>query len=340
MPLPDNVSSILLVSLGGVGDTVMFSPVIKAVKNRYPEASIDLLVSNSLARSCYLGADGVRAVTAINTNHKSILTKVFALVVYALSLRVGKSYDLAVYEASLHPLWAVFLRLSGGIKKNILHPVVADGIAPNVAIARLFDSAISEGDVFINVSDTARRDAERECQRHGIDLCDPELILLAVYPSAHLPLRPQWPLVDLLAVVKRLHKLIDGSRFVVIGSKADGLSWEASNGTENIDANLAGSLSMSASAAVLEKCRLLVGNDGGIMHVAGAVGCPLVTIMANVPPAFRPPGRHTVMVGSPIACAPCYPAVPKDCPDFRCRDAISVDMVYEACVKLLRESAP
>jgi hypothetical protein len=45
--------------------------------------------------------------------------------------------------------------------------------------------------------------------------------------------------------------------------------------------NLTGALSLLASAAVLKRCRLLVANDSGLMHVAEAVGAPLLAIFGS-----------------------------------------------------------
>jgi len=336
--LPDNTNNILLVSLGGVGDTVMFSPVITAVKNRYPTATVDLLVSNHLSRSCYIGTKGIHHVAVVNTNHKFFYLKIVAFIRYALSVRLFKHYDLAVYEASLHPLWSIIVRVVGGVKINILHPTVADGLAPNVAIARLFDESIDKNNAFLTVTQEARDEAAIECKRHGINLTDPGLDLLAIYPSAQLAHRPRWSLQRMLEVVKRLRLEGFTGKVVVIGSVDDGLDWIAANSEDYIDANLAGRLSLLASAAILEICRLMIGNDGGMMHVAGAVGCPLVAITPNAPSSFCPPGKHTVMVQSLIPCAPCYPSIPEDCPNFRCCDEITVDRVYAACVKLLSET--
>ena len=335
MGLPDNTNNILLVSLGGVGDTVMFSPVITAVKNRYPTATVDLLVSNHLSRSCYIATEGINHVAVVNTNHKFFYLKIVTFIRYALSVRLFKHYDLGVYEASLHPLWSIILRVVGGVKINILHPAVAAGLVPNVAIARLFDKSIDKNDAFLTVTQEARNEAEIECKRHGINLPDPGLDLLAIYPSANLPLRPQWSLHRMIEVIKRLRQDTFKGKVVVIGSAADGRDWVTAHGNDVVDANLAGKLSLLASAAVLEKCRLTIGNDGGIMHIAGAVGCPLVIIMPNVPSSFCPPGKHTVIVQPHLPCSPCYPFVPDNCPDFYWREAISVDQVYATCVKML-----
>ena len=62
------------------------------------------------------------------------------------------------------------------------------------------------------------------------------------------------------------------------------------------DANLAGKISIPAVAAILSKASLAIGNDGGIIHVAGAVGCPLVAIMPNTPSSYRPAGRKTKII--------------------------------------------
>ena len=91
-------------------------------------------------------------------------------------------------------------------------------------------------------------------------------------------------------------------KVVVIGSQEEGKEWESLGCSNVADANLAGSLTISAVGALLSKCSLALGNDGGIMHVGGAVGCPLVVIMTAAPASYRPAGDRVRVVSSRPVC--------------------------------------
>ncbi len=116
----------------------------------------------------------------------------------------------------------------------------------------------------------------------------------------------------------------------------EGKEWDSIDSDGIADANLAGKLSILGSASVIKKCALVIGNDGGLMHVAGAVGCPLVAVMANTPISYRPPGENTTVIHSKLGCCNgIYPNRPKDCSSPKCTEAIKIKEVYEACIERL-----
>jgi ADP-heptose:LPS heptosyltransferase len=53
--------------------------------------------------------------------------------------------------------------------------------------------------------------------------------------------------------------------------------------------NLIGHLDLAETAAVLQRCRLFLGNDSGLMHLATAVGIPVVAIFVATDPAHVGP---------------------------------------------------
>jgi len=72
-----------------------------------------------------------------------------------------------------------------------------------------------------------------------------------------------------------------------------------------------------------------VTNDSGLMHVAAALGVPVVAIFGSTDPARTGPlGENCRVVRKPLPCAPCLKT---HCPEKReCMEKITVDEVYEA----------
>jgi heptosyltransferase-2 len=104
-------------------------------------------------------------------------------------------------------------------------------------------------------------------------------------------------------------------------------------GTKGID--LIGKTGLLQLAALMERCHLLVTNDTGTMHVATAVGTPVVAIFGSTPPLTTGPwGDGHVVVKRDVPCSPCWKRI---CPtDHQCMDLITVDEVEEAVDKQLR----
>lgn len=95
------------------------------------------------------------------------------------------------------------------------------------------------------------------------------------------------------------------------------------------------------TAAIMERCRLFVANDSGLMHVSAALQIPTVGIFGPTNPTWLSPWkcRH-VAVNLGYSCGPCfrYSPVPQKCyegTDFSCVGDIEVDRVMEAAQSLL-----
>jgi heptosyltransferase-2 len=104
-------------------------------------------------------------------------------------------------------------------------------------------------------------------------------------------------------------------------------------GTKGID--LTGKTGLLQLAALLERCSLLVTNDTGTMHVATAVGTPVVALFGSTPPLTTGPwGEGHVVVRKDVPCSPCWKRI---CPtDHRCMELITVDDVEEVVDQQLR----
>ena len=96
--------------------------------------------------------------------------------------------------------------------------------------------------------------------------------------------------------------------------------------------NLAGKTSLRELMALLKLCRVLLTNDTGPMHVAAALGTPVVVPLGSTSPELTGPGlpgdpRHRLLKSD----APCAPCFLRECPiDFRCLTGITVERVVGA----------
>ena len=95
--------------------------------------------------------------------------------------------------------------------------------------------------------------------------------------------------------------------------------------------NLAGETSIIELAAYLKKCSCLVTNDTGAMHISAAVNTPLVAIFGPTDWSSTPPlGTGHKLIKTKVECAPC---LKRECPtDHSCMTSITVEEVYEAVI--------
>ena len=69
---------------------------------------------------------------------------------------------------------------------------------------------------------------------------------------------------------------------------------------------LAGMTSLAETAAVIQKCALLVSGDSGVLHIAAGLGVPTVSIFGpGRVEKWAPQGEHHVVVTKRLTCSPC-----------------------------------
>src|SRR5205807_836977 len=86
---------------------------------------------------------------------------------------------------------------------------------------------------------------------------------------------------------------------------------------------------------------ICVTNDSGPMHLAAALGTPLVAVFGPTDPVWVGPyGRPHAVVRVPLACSPCYLRKLRECPnDHKCMKQVSAAMVIERARAILDEAA-
>jgi heptosyltransferase-2 len=152
----------------------------------------------------------------------------------------------------------------------------------------------------------------------------------------------QWPVERFVSVARSLADR-EGATIVLTGGPGDeGMLREARAALPSdrvIDISGAGLLTV---AAVFERCDLMITGDTGPMHVAAAVGLPIVAVFGpSDPRRYAPRGAHDRVVRIDLPCAPCnrIRLPPARCtgrvPD--CLALLPADRVLDAAVEILRE---
>ncbi len=162
----------------------------------------------------------------------------------------------------------------------------------------------------------------------------PERPLLAVSPTAAYGSAKAWLPERFREVIRRWSESRPGTAVLLLGGGSEQKRIAAiADGLPGSVLNLAGRLDLRRSIAVLSRCRLFVGNDSGLMHVAAALSVPLVAVFGPTVPGRTAPlaGRFRLLHHG-ADCAPCRR---RACPsDHRCMTAVSVDEVLAAAAEL------
>jgi lipopolysaccharide heptosyltransferase II len=344
---------VLVVDLDNLGDLLLATPAIRALRRRFPQAALDLVVSE-------YAAPAVRG----NPNVDEILTCDKTVAAAPLPARVRlawrlrqRRYDLGVILEA-HWGYAGFSELllaAAGIPRRVgpdlgkHRDLLTDRVpvrrqhwidAYLEIVGRVGAAADGRGMEVVIAPDDVEA-ATAWARAHRADR--PAPIVLFPGGNRHLVSR-RWGAHGFSAVGDALRRRL-GAPVVVIGGPEDAaLAADVVRGMTSSAVSAAGALSWGATGALLRGCRIFVTGDSGPMHLAAAVGAPTVAVFGPTDPAvFGPRDGPQVAVRAPLSCSPCigvgdFPACPVE-PREHCLLAVTPGMVLDAAERLLTRPA-
>jgi heptosyltransferase II len=155
--------------------------------------------------------------------------------------------------------------------------------------------------------------------------------VIGLMPGAEYGPAKRWPYYRELA-----KQLVDaGNRVWVFGSEKERQDAESIAAAGAV--NLCGRTSLVEAVDLIAACDAVVSNDSGLMHVAAAVGKPLLAIYGSSTPDYTPPlSEQAEVLYRRLDCSPCFK---RDCPygHTDCLKGIGVDEVYSAVLPMLEK---
>ena len=153
---------------------------------------------------------------------------------------------------------------------------------------------------------------------------------LGLNPGAEYGPAKRWPLERFIEAANRLHKKLNCGWILFGGPQDAAFTAQIAGACVGPVANLAGKTTLRELCALFRCCKAVLTNDTGPMHVAAAVGVPIVAPFGSTAPELTGPPAGAI-VGN-VPCAPCFR---RQCPiDFRCMRSIEVDQVVDETLKV------
>lgn len=187
-------------------------------------------------------------------------------------------------------------------------------------------------------------DAEVAAVRKRFGVREDGTPLLGINAGAEYGPAKRWPRERFVAAAIEIQRRTN-CQWWIFGGKADvelatGIAGEiaaAKSGAPDSVRSIAGQTSLRELCAALKACRLVITNDTGPMHVAAAVGTPVIVPFGSTSPELTGPGLPGATTHHFIqATVPCSPCFLRECPiDFRCMQGIGVDMVVKAARRVV-----
>lgn len=332
----------LIIGPSWVGDMVMAQALLKAIKIRYPDTTIDVLapewsrpltermpqVQNSIAMALKHGelglkkrydlgkklqSNGYTRSFVLPNSFKSALIPFFAKIPTRVGWRGEWRYPILnrvrVLDKQRYPLMVQrYIALALEKNQSLPAPLYRPELVAN---AQNIAGALNRYQLSVG--------------------SEPVLVLC---PGAEFGPSKRWP-EDYYAKVAN-HFISKGWQVWILGSAKDSEVVEKIQRlTAHKSVDLTGKTTLADAIDLMSQANLVISNDSGLMHIAAALDRTLVAIYGSTDPGFTPPLNDKVtIVRQDLACSPCFKRI---CPlgHHHCMRQLEVDKVIQAAELLV-----
>ena len=332
------MAKFLIIRFSSIGDIVLTTPVIRCLRNKFPEAEIHYLTKKSFR---HIVADNP------NINKIHVLADSFDLMLHELKT---EEYDFIIdLHHNLRTLRIKrFLKNAKAFSFNKLN--VEKFIYTNLKINALPKKHIVDR----NLETVAFFGVENDGQ--GLDYFIPktDIVSNADIPTSHLHGYIAVVIGAALATKKLpIHKLKElcsaiDHPLILLGGKEDMADGDQIAAIDDIKIyNACGKYNLNESADLVRRSKLVITHDTGLMHISAALQKPVISIWGNTVPAFgmypyygKASRQHFDLVEiNKLWCRPCSKIGYNKCPKghFKCMELIAVNDIVKLVDMRLRQ---
>ncbi len=345
------IKRILIIQLSRIGDVVFSLPTLSALKKMYPDSEIawlvddrcaEILVDNPLINDIIVFPRFEIKKMLQEKQYKDLLNTLSKFI----KLLRKKKYDLTIdlhglFKSGLMSLISRSRERVGSSSTNGMRELswlVSKQINPvnetdhcvdrHLAVVKHLGGDVSEKRFVINTSEEDKVSVLNILKDNSISVNEKIVIIHAGGGWTSRRWLPE-------RFAELSDKLVENDKFktIFVGGQVGGR--DENNLVENIllktknkTLSLAHKLTLKQYVALLKISTLFVGNEAGPMHLATAVGLPVVAIIGPTNPARTGPyGNKKIVVRKQVDCAPCRE---RECKTRICIDNITVQDVLEA----------
>ncbi len=319
---------ILVIRFSSLGDILLTTPIIRALRNKFPDAVLDMLVKKEYS-TIYEHNPNISSLLTFHKDQSKILSK---------SLQES-SYDLVI---DLQNNWRS-RRLTSGLKceiSRVKKPTIKKLLLVHFKINLLKNS--------MHIVERYALAASVNLDQKGLELFLPADLEIIVRDSKkNIGLCPGakhftkcWPMEYYAELGNKLIQA--GYHVLIFGGKSDLKVCDDLSSLIKGAQNLQNEDDLFRTAANMKQCRALITNDSGLMHTASAVGVPVVSFFGGTVKEFGfTPFRikNLILENNSLSCRPCSHIGKSKCPKghFKCMKEISPSYAFTQIQKFIKD---
>ncbi|MFA5156210.1 MAG: lipopolysaccharide heptosyltransferase II [Candidatus Omnitrophota bacterium] len=351
----------LIINPFGIGDVLFTTPLIKAIKQAYPQAPVSYWC-NERVKEIFKNNPDIDKVFALS---RGDLKKIFQrsklegiTAFWRLLQGIKKERFSTAIDFSLDHRYGLIAKLLG-IKQRIGFNYKNRGrflthkrrlesyegrhvVEYYLSLLEFLGITPKSKDLEISIPDAGRARAENILNRAGITPKD-TVVGIAAGAGASWGQNASYKHWPAIKYAQLADKIIEscGARVIILGDSSESpIADIITAAMKNNPVDLTGKLSLTELLAVIAKLNLLITNDGGPLHIAVACGVKTVSIFGPVDSAVYgpyPPSEKHLVIKNNSACGPCYKNFKLDIcvHDKECINSISTEEVFAAVSRQL-----
>ncbi len=336
---------ILIVRTDRVGDVILSTPVIKALREAYPQSYLAMVVRPYTK----LIVEGNPNLDEIIIYDKDLKEKSWVAAFRFSRALAGKKFELAVvlnpsHRSNLIPFLAGipkrigYDRKSGFLLTDRVKDIKSEGkkheIEYNLDVVRVLGIEPRDKNLFIPVSTDSEIWAQEICREENILLTDR---IVVINPAASDDSK-MWLPERYAQVANKLAG--KGWKIAILGGPADrGIAGQVIENLSCRYINLVGNNNIRQAASFLRRSSLFISSDTGPMHLAAGVGVPVIAIWGRSQPGlsplrWKPYNQKSAVIHKDVGCRECLAHNCKK--GFLCLKAITADDVLTVAENILK----
>ena len=343
----EKIQKILIIKLSALGDTILLLPVIKTLKENYPSSKIGMVVTEinkSIAEKC----DYIDNIFEFKP--EEFIKNPLKLLKFIKRIR-REDFDIAIDADQWLRISAILSFLSGskiriGFKtegqfKHFTFTDVVPHKRNQHEIECFFDLIKPlklrkiDKTLELKIEEDKIIEAENILNSLGIQKNEKFIIVHPEVPSHGF--QRQWPLENFSKLIEEIIKKYN-IKILITGTKniEDFAKKMTEKNSEKIKSFLGAPIEIVS--AIISKSLVLICNNTGIMHLACAIGTPVIALHGPTDPLkWGPLGNRDIIIKSDLRCSPClYLGFEYGCLTNNCMKTIKVDKVMENVDRLLK----
>lgn len=319
---------ILVINIARFGDTLLITPVLKALKVQWPAATLDVFAHKKTASVI----ENLPSIDSIHpfSKKKAVWMKYFTRRQYDLALVYGSDDALVDYARRVATLTVSFSHEPGSDDWHTVAP--PEQLMPaqqeRALLAQAVGVEVTDWRLDYNVTPQEREFARQFLSEHNFQHKRLIGFQLQSFPAKAYR---DWPVSSFKSIADRLLQSYPDTHILLLGGPEGKATAEALASELGSSAtSLAGALTMRQNAAVMSQLSLYLGVDTGPTHLAGALQIPMVAMYH----AFHP-GRYLAPQQNPALVVIEHPVDYADASREEPMSKIDVDTVWNAVNTLL-----